>query len=407
MNRVRVVPFVWMCSALVLAACGGDDKKLELGGSCTLNSDCQEGLVCKFGACHKACMQTRDCPTGERCVQVDGVAVCQTQAESACHADATCTPPLVCRTVDNTCRSACTSTGTCLLGSQTCVGAVCVDTSELASVPDASAGGTDSVAGPDGGAVGPDAPPALPDSASPDVLPDVASADVSLSKPDAMIVDTRRAALDAAPLDVAVSILDSSQDSVCTPGAVVTFSDGTFNPGDWSEYSIQPTGGATAASVQISTDGNPDAYRRITHTLPANSSIWIAYIYLQGVYDPKIGGAIDHIDYSEDQIEFSPPFSGAAIGWAMFIVQDGRIFSATSSSDAFTNLSWKRAKLSGLTAADFSNANIPDGGSIHPDFSTSGAPIAFGFVRSNTTSFSITTTHGIDNWSVAIYPKCQ
>jgi hypothetical protein len=38
MNRVRVAPFVWLCSALVLAACGGDDKKLELGGSCTLNS---------------------------------------------------------------------------------------------------------------------------------------------------------------------------------------------------------------------------------------------------------------------------------------------------------------------------------------------------------------------------------
>jgi hypothetical protein len=38
--------------------------------------------------------------------------------------------------------------------------------------------------------------------------------------------------------------------------------------------------------------------------------------------------------------------------------------------------------------------------------------MAFGFFRSNTNDTTIiggaeTTTHGIDNWSFAIYPKCQ
>jgi hypothetical protein len=61
---------------LSLAACSGGDKKLELGGACSLNSDCGNGLLCKFGACHKACVKSVDCATGERCVQVDGVAVC-------------------------------------------------------------------------------------------------------------------------------------------------------------------------------------------------------------------------------------------------------------------------------------------------------------------------------------------
>ena len=80
---------------------------------------------------------------------VDGVAVCQTSVESVCSASKTCTSPLVCRTADNTCRAPCTSTGGCLLGTQTCVGGtVCVDTTELAG-KDASAGAIDGAAGPD------------------------------------------------------------------------------------------------------------------------------------------------------------------------------------------------------------------------------------------------------------------
>jgi hypothetical protein len=129
---------------------------------------------------------------------------------------------------------------------------------------------------------------------------------------------------------------------------------------------------------------------------------------LKSAYNPRTSGAIDHVDYAEDQIEFSPPFNGAAIGCAIFVVQDGRIFTASLSSSAFTGLSWNRTKLSGLVAADFSTS-IPDGGTTHPDFSASGAPITFGFVRSNTNSIAgaETTTHGIDNWSVVVYPKCQ
>ncbi|MBN2573080.1 MAG: hypothetical protein JXP73_00815, partial [Deltaproteobacteria bacterium] len=103
------------------AACGSGDKKLELGGSCTLNSDCKDPLVCKLGGCHQACMQSRDCPTGERCVKVDGMGVCQQQTESACvyGGPATCKTPLVCA-ADNVCRNSCTTGGDCA-GSQECV----------------------------------------------------------------------------------------------------------------------------------------------------------------------------------------------------------------------------------------------------------------------------------------------
>ncbi|HEX7599006.1 MAG TPA: hypothetical protein VF518_12380, partial [Polyangia bacterium] len=68
----------YLCLALLgAAACSGGNKKLQLAGSCSLNSECTNPLVCKFGSCHTACTQTRDCLSGERCVRVDDIGVCQ------------------------------------------------------------------------------------------------------------------------------------------------------------------------------------------------------------------------------------------------------------------------------------------------------------------------------------------
>jgi hypothetical protein len=213
MNRVRVVPFVWMCSALVLAACGGDDKKLELGGSCTLNSDCADGLLCKFGACHKACVKSIDCAAGERCVQVDGVAVCQA---SACAPG--CPAPLACREVDQTCRNRCTTADDCL-GGQMCAGAFCVEKTEA----DGSVGPADATlptdqppeieldAPVDAGASLPDVPPASADLAP--APTDVASPDSPATSPD-----TSPARVDAAQTDTSSAGGCGAQDQACCNG---------------------------------------------------------------------------------------------------------------------------------------------------------------------------------------------
>jgi hypothetical protein len=165
--------------ACILAACGSSHEKLDLGGTCILNSDCNEPLLCKFGACHKACVRSVDCENGGHCVVADGVAVCETQSESTCSANGTCATGLVCRTVDNTCRSACSPTNdiSCMAG-QTCNGTVCLENKEVANPgTDASAGAGDAASGPDAGSTGPDVPAAQPDAAS---------ADVSLAKPDSV-----------------------------------------------------------------------------------------------------------------------------------------------------------------------------------------------------------------------------
>jgi hypothetical protein len=127
MNRSSLLISIFLV-AIAAAACSASSKKLDLGGTCIQNSDCNNPLSCKFATCHQQCVQSRDCPTGERCVIVDGSGVCQTPAESVCGAK--CVAPWVCNTVDSTCRSACTSNAGCL-SSQTCTGTFCVDNTEL------------------------------------------------------------------------------------------------------------------------------------------------------------------------------------------------------------------------------------------------------------------------------------
>ena len=210
-ERTDMSRLVSLFSILLLAgavSCGSGDKKLELGGACSLNSDCADGLLCKFGACHKACMKSVDCATGERCVQVDGTAVCQTTTEVGCKTNGSsgsCPAPLTCRVADNTCRNQCTGTDACLPG-QTCSGTVCVETKELTPVP-----GLDGGASVDVGDVGSDA-----SSASPEVVatvPDAGTADVVDVVWDAPATrsEVPDAALDAGQVtiaDVGTSALD-------------------------------------------------------------------------------------------------------------------------------------------------------------------------------------------------------
>jgi hypothetical protein len=147
MKRTQVVLSV-LC-ALALVGCSSRNK-LELGGACSLNSDCQDGLLCKFGACHKACVKSVDCATGERCVQVDGVAVCQMASEGSCDQYGNCQSPLSCRTVDNTCRNACTINDMCL-GGEVCLETFCVGVGEIPGRPDGSAGPSDTTVRDAGG----------------------------------------------------------------------------------------------------------------------------------------------------------------------------------------------------------------------------------------------------------------
>ena len=116
--------------SLLLAACSGTGPA-QLGGGCTINSDCNSPLVCAFQLCHNECKSDRDCPAGENCIESDRpYDVCQLPSEAACTYNSQCPVGETCA-VDNQCRDQCQTDRDCVSG-QLCVsGGVCADPAEL------------------------------------------------------------------------------------------------------------------------------------------------------------------------------------------------------------------------------------------------------------------------------------
>jgi NHL repeat len=116
-------------ATLGVTGCGTDPVKGGVTKSCTLNSDCNGGLVCSFGLCHKECATTTDCPAGQRCVQTDSSNVCQLSQEAQCHFNSDCSNPLVCA-IDRQCRNQCNAKADCL-DNQECADHVCAEPREV------------------------------------------------------------------------------------------------------------------------------------------------------------------------------------------------------------------------------------------------------------------------------------
>ena len=99
---------VWSCG-------GSEDEKLklaELSEGCSLNSECNDPLVCTFERCHQACEADRDCPLPQRCVRGTDGRVCQLPEETECSRDADCDGDQVCG-VDGECRDECSAADDC------------------------------------------------------------------------------------------------------------------------------------------------------------------------------------------------------------------------------------------------------------------------------------------------------
>jgi hypothetical protein len=120
MGNVRVVFRVVGVGALALgtlsalvsvpSCTSSDDERKRLNSlaqDCAINSDCQSPLICAFGRCHEQCAESRDCPTGQRCVRTgSGVNVCQLTDESSCASYTDCKGEQICAT-DAQCRDDC------------------------------------------------------------------------------------------------------------------------------------------------------------------------------------------------------------------------------------------------------------------------------------------------------------
>jgi hypothetical protein len=139
--------------------CGSKSPPV-LATGCQLDSDCNANLICVYGRCHVACVESRDCSAGAMCIPPG---VCELPAEEKCSETLPCVVGLTC--AGDQCLAACYpgvpagQPGGCLQG-QTCTAvqgaatAVCEDPGD-GGVPESGPGdgGTDG-AGNDGGTEG-------------------------------------------------------------------------------------------------------------------------------------------------------------------------------------------------------------------------------------------------------------
>ncbi len=144
MSLSRVLGLM-VVSAWLAAGCTSP-KKIDVGGTCILNSDCMGSLVCTMGKCHDACHKSADCPTGQSCVKTSDSVICQLPAEVPCGGASSCRSGLSCAP-DQHCRTGCLSIANCT-GDQVCVGNFCVDPNDPHLV-DGQLSGTTNDAGAD------------------------------------------------------------------------------------------------------------------------------------------------------------------------------------------------------------------------------------------------------------------
>lgn len=181
--------------------------------------------------------------------------------------------------------------------------------------------------------------------------------------------------------------------------AQVTFSDGTFAASNWP---VETIGGGSAVSTQVTSGGNPGAFRRVAQTVNAGSTVYIVHRFGNTTttrYVPATQGAIGSVDFSIDY----RIFDGVGQGQAFYLMakQGNEDFIA---GGAVTGLStaWQSYAINGVLPTDFSCITNPG---LSVDFSATGAPIRFGFVTANSSTgagYSITADY--DNFFVRANP---
>jgi hypothetical protein len=187
--------------------------------------------------------------------------------------------------------------------------------------------------------------------------------------------------------------------------------DRAFLDADWTLTTFGVGNGGSVEADQASM-GNPAPSRRIrtmVNSAPSPSefsSVTGVNLFGGAVYDPQAQGAFVDLDYFEDALLEQGFGDGQATGIALR--QNGNVY--VRQVGTTPEFAWTAKKISGVTATQF--ALVFEGGedvNVHPDFSASGAPIEFGFMRRNSTSvgangYQIVAL--IDNWTVLINTPC-
>jgi hypothetical protein len=113
------------------------------------------------------------------------------------------------------------------------------------------------------------------------------------------------------------------------------------------------------------------------------------HLFTGATYDPGVSGQICELVYREDQIDFSAPIQ---VIWGAVVVQNNTTY-LHRPTPQFSFTHWTQQGPYSLKSSDFTPAGL--------DFSATGKPIQFGYLRANSSSVpptEHTVIHGIDNW---------
>jgi len=183
--------------------------------------------------------------------------------------------------------------------------------------------------------------------------------------------------------------------------AQVTFTDGTFNPVQWTSTKIldnTPGQSATFTAQQLLLGGNPGFFRRVSHTY-VNGTIFVAHVKGSAVYDPATQGAISSVCCS---LEGKALNQTGAVFYSPLLVQNG--FYYRSEGTTVASPDWTPVHLGPLYASG--NFTVVGPGPAQPDFSAGGAPITLGYLTGNTGGPQPDTREsGLDNWEITINPS--
>jgi hypothetical protein len=191
----------------------------------------------------------------------------------------------------------------------------------------------------------------------------------------------------------------------------VVFSDGEFDPADWSASAIANPAltGPTHSEDRSATGGLPGAFRHMVHTMTAGpSSLRVFNTKASAIYDPQALGAIHAIDYAEDCDRLSATSSSFGVLSYPTIEQAGRHYVSGRGRGCLSLWVNNFNQLPSLEATDFVQVDGPacDPGAPCPDFSARGAPLRFGFERRVSLQAGVpagSIEHGIDNWRVGVW----
>jgi hypothetical protein len=185
---------------------------------------------------------------------------------------------------------------------------------------------------------------------------------------------------------IAICVLAASWAS-----AQVIFTDGTFNNSDWS-LSYFATGTGSATQSQVLTGGNPGAYMNVVIT--SNNDYVLASSYMNAAqYNPQTQGAITDVSESFDNIQFA-----GGQGIAPAVEQNGIDYFDSAYDTSYPTL-WTTFNWNDLQASSYSTSSDPN---AHPDFSSSGTAVTFGFWTANAPVGDRVTSTGYDNFTVTI-----